>query len=108
MLYEVITVLNHVEDKQKVWQEIYRILKNGGRFTISDIYSIHPVPEEYSNDPVAVSECWGGSITRSEYLNVIKIAGFRDLEILEESTPYDKGSIQVASWTITGTSYNFV
>jgi ubiquinone/menaquinone biosynthesis C-methylase UbiE len=37
--------LNHASDKQTVWNEIYRILKKGGRFVISDIYSTTPVPE---------------------------------------------------------------
>ena len=92
--------LNHAADKQAVWIEIYRILKNGGRFVISDIYSTTPVPEEYRNDPVAVAECWAGSVTRDEYLKHLENAGFSSVEIIEESAPYDKGKIKVASWTI--------
>jgi len=93
--------LNHVSNKSKVWSEIYRILKNGGRFVISDIFSSEPVPEEYANDPVAVAECWAGSITKAEYLAIIKNTGFKDLRILEESKPYPKGKIEVSSFTIT-------
>lgn len=92
--------LNHADDKQAVWNEIYRILKNGGRFVISDIYSTTPVPEEYRNDPVAVAECWAGSVTRDEYLKQLENAGFSSVNIIEESAPYDKGKIKVASWTI--------
>lgn len=92
--------LNHASDKQAVWNEIYRILKGGGRFVISDIYSTTPVPEEYRNDPVAVAECWAGSVTRDEYLKHLENAGFSSVEIIEESAPYDKGKIKVASWTI--------
>lgn len=40
--------LNHAEDKQAVWNEIYRVLKPGGRFVVSDIYSSQPVPEKYA------------------------------------------------------------
>ncbi len=58
--------INHASDKQIVWNEIFRILKSGGRFVVSDIYSKEPVPEEYRNDPVAVSECWAGSVTRED------------------------------------------
>jgi arsenite methyltransferase len=94
--------INHASDKQVVWNEIYRILKPGGRFVISDIYSTSPVPEKYKNDPVAVSECWAGSVTRDEYVKQIEIAGFATLNVLEESDPYDKGMIKVASWTISG------
>ncbi len=93
--------LNHVSNKQKVWSEIYRLLKNGGRFVISDIYSSAPVPEEYANDPAAVAECWAGSITRDEYIKIIKNTGFKDFKILEESKPYPKGKIEVSSFTIT-------
>lgn len=99
--------LNHVAQKQKVWNEIYRLLKNGGRFVISDIYSSAPVPEEYANDPVAVSECWAGSVTKSEYLKIIKKAGFKNLKILEDSAPYPKGKIEVSSFTISATKDEF-
>lgn len=93
--------LNHVSNKSKVWSEIYRLLKNGGRFVISDIFSGETVPEEYANDPTAVAECWAGSITRAEYLEIIKNTGFKDFRILEESQPYPKGKIEVSSFTIT-------
>ncbi len=94
--------INHAEDKDRVWSSIYRILKNGGRFIVSDIYSILPVPDEYRNDPQAVAECWAGSVTRGEYLESLEKAGFADIRIIEESVPYSKGMIDVASWTITG------
>jgi arsenite methyltransferase len=94
--------INHAADKQKVWLEIARILRNGGRFSVSDIYSLQPVPEEYRNDPEAIAECWAGAVTRSEYMDQLKKAGFRDIEIIQESAPYRKGKIEVASLTITG------
>lgn len=92
--------INHASNKQLVWNEIYRILKTGGRFVVSDIYSTLPVPEKYKNDPQAVSECWAGSVTREVYMNQLKIAGFANVEILEESKPYPKGEIEVSSFTI--------
>jgi arsenite methyltransferase len=93
--------INHASDKQKVWNEIFRILKDGGRFVVSDIYSTEPVPEEYKNDPVAVSECWAGSVTRDQYLDHLTNAGFSSIKIIEESQPYEKGKVLVASWTIS-------
>lgn len=95
--------INHSSDKQAVWNEVYRILKKGGRFVVSDIYSEYPVPDKYRNDPVAVSECWAGSVTREVYLRQLERAGFDSVEILEESEPYEKGEIKVSSWTIKGT-----
>ena len=94
--------INHADDKQIVWNEIFRILKKGGRFVVSDIYSTSPVPEEYRNDPVAVSECWAGSVTRTEYLDQLYKAGFKSITVIEESAPYEKGKVLVASWTISG------
>ncbi len=94
--------INHSSCKQDVWNEVYRLLKKGGRFVVSDIYSLEPVPSEFMNDPVAVSECWAGSVTRSEYLAHLDNAGFTRVKIIEESAPYEKGKVIVASWTISG------
>lgn len=94
--------INHAADKNRVWGEIFRILKKGGRFVVSDIYSLSPVPDEYRNDPQAVAECWAGSVTREEYLESLEKTGFTNIRIIEESAPYPKGKIEVASWTITG------
>jgi arsenite methyltransferase len=98
--------INHAEDKQSVWNEIYRILKKNGRFVISDIYSSAPVPEEYKNDPVAIAECWAGAVTRDEYIEQLEKAGFYNISILEESEPYAKGKIMVSSWTIAGKKFS--
>lgn len=94
--------LNHATNKEAVWNEIYRILKIGGRFVISDIYATSAIADEYRNDPVAVAECWAGSVTRAEYMRHLENAGFTTVEILEESSPYAKGSAEVASFTIAG------
>ena len=94
--------INHSSDKQAVWNEVFRILRKGGRFVVSDIYSVNPIPEEYRNDPVAVSECWAGSVTRNEYLEQLRKAGFSSLQVIEESAPYEKGKVIVSSWTISG------
>ena len=93
--------INHCENKQAVWNEVHRILKPGGRFVVSDIYATTPIPAEYRNDPEAVAECWAGSVTKEEYLGMLQKAGFRDVNILEESAPYAKGKAEVCSFTIS-------
>ena len=95
--------INHSSDKQAVWNEIFRILKPGGRFVISDIYSINQIPDEFKYDPVAIAECWAGSVTRNEYLEHLHNAGFSSINIIEESDPYEKGKVLVSSWTLAGT-----
>ena len=94
--------INHAADKEAVWSEIYRILKKGGRFVVSDIYSTSPIAAEFRKDPVAVAECWAGAVTRNEYLNTLVKNGFTGIEILDESKPYKKAKAEVASLTIAG------
>jgi len=94
--------INHAANKEAVWSEVFRILKKGGRFVVSDIYATTPIAEEYRNDPVAVAECWAGAITRDEYMNTLNNLGFTGVEIIEESKPYLKGKAEVASLTIAG------
>jgi arsenite methyltransferase len=94
--------LNHANDKQAVWNEIFRILKKGGRFVVSDIYAASAIPEEYRNDPAAIAECWAGAVTREEYMQHLFRAGFVAIEIIEESEPYAKGKAEVVSFTISG------
>jgi ubiquinone/menaquinone biosynthesis C-methylase UbiE len=94
--------INHASNKQSVWNEVFRILKKGGRFVVSDIYATSPIPDEFRNDPVAISECWAGAVTRDEYLETLSLAGFTSVEIFEESAPYAKGNAEVASFTVFG------
>ena len=94
--------INHAADKYRVWSEIERILKNSGRFVVSDIYALSEVPEAYRTDPQAVAEGWAGAVTREEYLETLYKVGFKSIEILEESKPYVKGEVEVVSFTIAG------
>lgn len=94
--------INHASDKQAVWNEVFRVLKKGGRFVISDIYALDQIPEEYRSDTAAIAECWAGSVTRDEYLEQLSVAGFSSVRIIEESTPYEKGKVMVSSWTVAG------
>jgi len=95
--------INHAGDKTAVWREIARVLVPGGRFVVSDIHAIEEVPEEYRNDPEAVAECWAGAVRRDVYLSQVEAAGLSGVEIVEESAPYEKGRIRVASFTLAGT-----
>jgi arsenite methyltransferase len=95
--------INHSLEQGLVWKEIFRILKPGGQFVVSDIYALEPVADKYRNDPEAVAQCWAGSVTKEQYFHNIQSAGFLSAEILEESAPYEKGSINVCSFTIRGT-----
>lgn len=95
--------LNHVADKHAVWSEIFRVLRPGGRFVVSDIYATEEVPARFRDDPEAVAECWAGAVTREIYLDTVATVGFDRVEVREESAPYPKGAIEVVSLTLAGT-----
>ncbi len=101
-------VINHSREKQKVFNEIFRILKPGGRFIISDIVSLEELPLEVRNNPEAWANCYGGSVPINEYFSYIGNAGFKEIEILEESEPYEKGVEKVLIKSITIKGYKEV
>ena len=74
-------VINLVPDKRRVFAEIYRVLKPGGRFAISDIVSIGDVPEAVRRDMELWTGCIAGAIDREEYLGIIREAGFTQARI---------------------------
>ena len=78
-------VINLSPDKLKVFQEIHRILKQNGRALISDLVSEKELPEDLRQDAEAWSECLGGVLQREKYLGTIRSAGFRKIEVLDES-----------------------
>jgi ubiquinone/menaquinone biosynthesis C-methylase UbiE len=78
-------VLNLVETKSKrrLFEEIFRILKKGGRAVISDIVSDEEVPEEMQNDPELWSGCISGALTEEGFLTAFESAGFYGIQILK-------------------------
>ncbi|MBD2329481.1 methyltransferase domain-containing protein [Alkalinema sp. FACHB-956] len=77
-------VLNLVkpQDKNQLFQEIYRILKRGGRAVISDIVCDEPPTDVILNDPDLWSGCIAGAFLESEFLQRFEAAGFYGVEIL--------------------------
>jgi ubiquinone/menaquinone biosynthesis C-methylase UbiE len=78
-------VLNLVEPKSKrqLFDEIFRVLKKGGRAVISDIVSDEEVPEEMQNDPELWSGCISGAFTEEGFLAAFENAGFYGIRILK-------------------------
>jgi ubiquinone/menaquinone biosynthesis C-methylase UbiE len=74
-------VLNLVPDKQKAFSEIYRILKIGGHFSISDIVTEGELPASIKKSAEMYAGCVAGAISRDEYLNLISETGFKAVEI---------------------------
>jgi ubiquinone/menaquinone biosynthesis C-methylase UbiE len=78
-------VLNLVEPKSKrqLFEEIFRVLKKGGRAVISDIVSDEEVPEEMQSDPELWSGCISGALTEEGFLAAFENAGFYGIQILK-------------------------
>jgi ubiquinone/menaquinone biosynthesis C-methylase UbiE len=78
-------VLNLVEPKSKrqLFDEIFRVLKKGGRSVICDIVSDEEVPEEMQNDPELWSGCISGALTEESFLQAFEHAGFYGVQILK-------------------------
>jgi len=77
-------VLNLVESKSKrqLFEEIFRVLKKGGRAVIADIVSDEEVPEGLQNDPELWSGCISGALTESGFLSAFENVGFYGIQIL--------------------------
>jgi len=77
-------VLNLVPDKPKAFSEIFRVLKPGGQFIISDVVSSGSIPQEIQNDSALWAGCVAGAIDVQKYLDIITTAGFHDVQIMNE------------------------
>ena len=111
-------VLNLVPNKHKVFSEIYRVLKPGGHFSISDIVLEGELPAKWKEVAELYAGCVSGAIQKKDYLSIIEEAGFKNIklqkdkpiiipdEILsnylsaEEIAAYKKGNTKITSITV--------
>lgn len=111
-------VLNLVPDKPAVFKEIFRVLKPGGHFSISDIVLEGELPEKWKAVAELYAGCVSGAIQQSEYLRIIDQSGFihrtiqkekiiripRDIlaEYLSEAdiAEYESGAVNIKSITV--------
>ncbi len=77
-------VLNLVPDKEKAFGEIYRVLKPGGHFNVSDIVLGAELPEKLRSEAELYVGCVAGAVLRSEYLGLIQKAGFKNVKVQKE------------------------
>lgn len=78
-------VINLVPDKRKAFGEIFRVLKQGGRFMISDIVLEKELPEMVKNSAEAYAACVSGAINEKEYIKIIEDTGFKHVKIMDKT-----------------------
>jgi len=77
-------VINLADDKQKVFNETFRILKAGGRIMVSDMVHVGDLPERILISPHMQAGCIGKALRKEDYIDKIKNAGFKDIKIIKE------------------------
>ena len=113
-------VLNLLPEKDKIFKEIYRVLKQGGHFCISDVVLNGVFPKEFTDNASMYAGCISSAIQKDEYLGEIEKANFTDIKIertktvlipdevlhehLDERTiaKYKAGNVGIYSITVTG------
>lgn len=77
-------VLNLVPNKDKVFKEVFRTLKQGGHFSISDIVLVGEIPVKLKDAAELYAGCITGAVQKDDYLNLIKTNGFTNISIQKE------------------------
>ncbi len=77
-------VLNLVPNKDGVFKEIYRVLKPGGHFSISDVVLVGKLPEALQKDAEMYAGCVSGAIQKEVYMELIHHNGFEQITIQKE------------------------
>jgi arsenite methyltransferase len=78
-------VINLSSDKERVFEEAFRVLKRGGRIMVSDIVLTKKLPSSIKKSIAAHVGCLAGAMIKDIYLEVIREAGFKDVRIMMEN-----------------------
>ena len=97
-------VVNLSPNKSKVYDEAFRVLKNGGRLAISDIVSKQQMTDEMKQDSGAYCACISGASSVSEIENMLEKSGFEDIKI----EPKSDSSKFIKNWSDKFKSENYV
>ena len=87
-------VINLSPDKLSVYREAYRVLKPGGRLSISDVLATVPLPDDVQKDLALVAACVGGAATIDDTEKLLKEAGFQNIKI----SPNDESRELIRQW----------
>ncbi|RMG59181.1 MAG: methyltransferase domain-containing protein [Deltaproteobacteria bacterium] len=75
-------VINLSPDKEKVFREVFRVLRTGGELYFSDIFAGRRVPDDVREDPLLYGECMGGAMYVEDFRRLITKLGYPDFRIV--------------------------
>lgn len=78
-------VINLCKNKKKVLNDVFSLLKYGGEFYFSDVYSSQRIPDNLSQDPVLWGECLSGALYWNDFINIAKQCGFTDPRLVKSN-----------------------
>jgi ubiquinone/menaquinone biosynthesis C-methylase UbiE len=94
-------VINLVPDKRQAFSEMYRVLKQGGRFIISDIVSTGTMPDDIKKNAEQWAGCVAGAINKNDYLQQLTNIGFTNVQVLKEKRYSDISTDEFGLFSIT-------
>jgi len=97
-------VINLSPNKQQVFDDAFRVLKEGGRLAISDVVASAPLPEDIKNDKELLSGCMAGASTIDDLIEMMQQSGFREINI----TPKDESRSFIKDWAPGSNIEDFV
>jgi ubiquinone/menaquinone biosynthesis C-methylase UbiE len=78
-------VINLSPAKERVFREIFRVLKPGGELHFSDVFADRRVPKSWAEDPVLLGECLGGALYKEDFRRLMAQVGCQDVRVLASS-----------------------
>jgi arsenite methyltransferase len=94
-------VINLCEDKGKVFEEAYRVLRERGRLVISDMVTDGPLSPSLRSDPASWAGCVHGALPEQEYLDLLTQAGFHDVAVARGNIGGEIGGVRVYSLSVS-------
>ncbi len=94
-------VINLAEDKGKVFEEAFRVLKPGGRLSISDMVTAGPLPMSLRSDAQMWAGCINGALPEHEYLDLVRQAGFVAVEGKRSMSGGELAGVEVYSLSLS-------